>query len=268
MSERHHQLGPVVAVLVRRARHLDDREVSSALLSRRPRSTRWGKTSASDPAGLFQLDYAGDASLGIVVGFAPGGKISGMCASDPDDGHVVLRPCNGPDFQRWIAAQVGSTGYFTWTNRATHRILRIEQPERGEQFPVLVIGHRRPLSPSPAVSPRSGRRPSPPRLGSHRAAPATGTARTGPPAALPGERVRNRLPATTSPRPGRRPSRSRTGASIGALIQPPRLPAAGHVIPAETILAACAVIQAALIGYRAADAGGRIRHRARSSPRH
>lgn len=214
MSERHHQLGPVVAVLVRRARHLDDREVSSALLSRRPRSTRWGKTSASDPATDCSSSTTRATHRSASWSGSPlAGKISGMCASDPDDGHVVLRPCNGPDFQRWIAAQVGFTGYFTWTNRATHRILRIEQPERGEQFPVLVIGHRRPLSPSPAVSPRSGRRPSPPRLGSHRAAPATGTARTGPPAALPGERVRNRLPATTSPRPGRRPSRSRTGAA-------------------------------------------------------
>ncbi len=80
---------------------------------------------ASDPAtDWFQLAYAGDPSLGVMFVFAPGGVITGMCAADPGDGRVVLRGCNGSNWQRWIAAQVGSTGYSTWTNRATHRILR------------------------------------------------------------------------------------------------------------------------------------------------
>jgi hypothetical protein len=36
----------------------------------------------------------------------------------------VLRQCNGSNWQRWIATQVGSSGFFTWTNRATHKILQ------------------------------------------------------------------------------------------------------------------------------------------------
>ena len=75
-------------------------------------------------AHWFQLDYAGDASLGVMFVFAPRGANTGMCASDPGDGRVVLRACNGSNWQRWIATQVGSTGYFTWTNRATHKILQ------------------------------------------------------------------------------------------------------------------------------------------------
>lgn len=81
--------------------------------------------STSDPAtDWFQLAYAGDNSLGVMFFFAPNGVITGMCMSDPGDGHVVLRGCNGSNWQRWIATQVGSTGYFTWRNRATGRILQ------------------------------------------------------------------------------------------------------------------------------------------------
>ena len=45
---------------------------------------------------------------------------------------MVLRACNGSNWQRWIAAEVGSTGYYTWTNRATHRIL--QSGARGAQL--------------------------------------------------------------------------------------------------------------------------------------
>lgn len=81
--------------------------------------------SASDPAtDWVQLPYAGDNSLGIMFVFAPDGRISNMCAADPGDGLVELRGCDGSSWQRWIPAEVGSTGLFTWMNLATHRILQ------------------------------------------------------------------------------------------------------------------------------------------------
>src|SRR6185295_4990640 len=52
--------------------------------------------------------------------------------TNPGNGHVVLRQCNGSDWQRWIATQVGTTSFFTWKNRATHRIL--QSGARGAQL--------------------------------------------------------------------------------------------------------------------------------------
>lgn len=81
--------------------------------------------STTDPAtDFFQLPYEGDNALGVMFEFAPGGILSNMCVSDPGNGKVVLRGCNGSNWQRWIAAKVGSSSYYTWTNRATHRILQ------------------------------------------------------------------------------------------------------------------------------------------------
>jgi len=81
--------------------------------------------SSTDPAtDWFQLAFAGDKSLGVMFFWAPTGVNLNLCMSDPGDGHVVLRICNGSNWQRWIAAPVGSAGFFTWTNRATHRILQ------------------------------------------------------------------------------------------------------------------------------------------------
>jgi hypothetical protein len=95
--------------------------------------------SASDPGtDWFQLNYAGDNSLGVMFVYAPKGVISGMCASDPGDNHVVLRGCNGSNWQRWIPAQVGSSGYFTWTNRATHKIL--QSGAKGSQLVTVTQG--------------------------------------------------------------------------------------------------------------------------------
>ena len=81
--------------------------------------------SSTDPAtDWFQLPYKGDPALGVMFIFAPTGVDLDVCAADPGNGRVVLRECNGSNWQRWIATQVGSTGFFTWTNRATHRILQ------------------------------------------------------------------------------------------------------------------------------------------------
>jgi len=80
--------------------------------------------SSTDPAtDWFQLAYKGDNALGVMFFWAPTGVNLDLCVADPGNGLVVLRVCNGSNFQRWVAAQVGSSGFFTWTNRATHRIL-------------------------------------------------------------------------------------------------------------------------------------------------
>ncbi len=83
----------------------------------------WTDSSTDPGTDFFQLPYAGEPSLGVMFEFAPGGALSNMCAADPGNGFVVLRGCNGSNWQRWVAAQVGTSGFFTWTNRATHRIL-------------------------------------------------------------------------------------------------------------------------------------------------
>jgi len=81
--------------------------------------------SSTDPAtDWVQLPYAGDNALGVMFFWSPTGVNLNLCMADPGDGHVVLRVCNGSNWQRWIAAPVGSTGFFTWTNRATHKILQ------------------------------------------------------------------------------------------------------------------------------------------------
>lgn len=80
--------------------------------------------STTDPAtDWVQLAYGGDAANGMMFIFAPNGVISNMCASDPGDGKVRLRTCNGSNWQRWIAADSETAGFVTWTNRATHKIL-------------------------------------------------------------------------------------------------------------------------------------------------
>ena len=84
----------------------------------------WSNSTTDPATDWFQLAFAGDNTLGIMFFFAPNGVITNMCMSDPGNGHVVLRGCNGSNWQRWIATQVGSSGFFTWTNRATHRILQ------------------------------------------------------------------------------------------------------------------------------------------------
>ena len=65
-----------------------------------------------------------DPALGVMFFFAPNGVISNMCMSDPGDGHIRLRTCNGSNWQRWIATRVGSSSFFTWRNRATNRIVQ------------------------------------------------------------------------------------------------------------------------------------------------
>jgi len=83
----------------------------------------WTDSSADVATDWFQLAYAGDNSLGVMFQFAPGGVFTGWCMSDPGNGLVVERACNGSNWQRWIPTASAVSGYYTWTNRATHRIL-------------------------------------------------------------------------------------------------------------------------------------------------
>ena len=85
----------------------------------------WVNSTADPGTDWFQLAFGGSAANGIMFVFAPSGLISNMCAADPGNNLVVLRPCNGSNFQRWIATPVtGVAGFQTWTNRATHKILK------------------------------------------------------------------------------------------------------------------------------------------------
>ena len=95
--------------------------------------------STTDPAtDWFQLAFAGENSLGVMFFFAPNGVLSYMCMSDPGDGHVRLRGCNGSNWQRWILTEIRGTGYYTWTNRATHRIL--QSGAKGAQLTTVTQG--------------------------------------------------------------------------------------------------------------------------------
>ena len=59
--------------------------------------------STSDPGtDWVQLAFGGSAANGVMWIFAPNGVISNMCAADPGDNHIVLRACNGSNFQRWV----------------------------------------------------------------------------------------------------------------------------------------------------------------------
>jgi hypothetical protein len=79
--------------------------------------------SSTDPAtDWVQLAFAGDNSLGVMFFWAPTGVNLDLCVADPGNGRVVLRVCNGSNWQRWVATAT-SGGFFTWKNRATHRIL-------------------------------------------------------------------------------------------------------------------------------------------------
>jgi hypothetical protein len=80
----------------------------------------WTNSSSDPGTDWLQLPYDGNAALGVMFVFAPGGVVSNMCASDPGNSHVVLRTCNGSNWQRWIPS---SGTIHSWTNRATHRIL-------------------------------------------------------------------------------------------------------------------------------------------------
>jgi hypothetical protein len=85
----------------------------------------WPNSTTDPGTDWVNLAFAGSPSNGVMFIFAPNGIISNMCAADPGDSLVVLRPCNGSNWQRWIPTAVsGQAGFFTWTNRATHKILQ------------------------------------------------------------------------------------------------------------------------------------------------
>ena len=106
----------------------------------------WPNSTADPGTDWVQLAFSGEAANGVMWIFAPNGVISNMCAADPGDGLVVLRGCNGSNWQRWIAAAVsGQPGFQTWTNRATHRIL--QSGTKGQQL-VTVTPPTTPPTPS------------------------------------------------------------------------------------------------------------------------
>lgn len=85
----------------------------------------WPNSTTDPGTDWVNLAFAGSPANGVMFIFAPNGIISNMCAADPGDSLVVLRPCNGSNWQRWIPTAVsGQAGFFTWTNRATHKILQ------------------------------------------------------------------------------------------------------------------------------------------------
>jgi hypothetical protein len=103
----------------------------------------WPNSTSDRGTDWVQLAFGGNAANGVMWIFAPGGVISNMCAADPGDNHVVLRACNGSNFQRWIATPVsGQAGFQTWTNRATLKIL--QSGAKGAQL----ITVTRPATPS------------------------------------------------------------------------------------------------------------------------
>jgi hypothetical protein len=84
----------------------------------------WPDSTTDPGTDWFQLPYGGNSANGFMFVFAPRGVISNMCASDPGDGRVVLRGCNGSNWQRWISsADPEVPGFQRWTDAATQRIL-------------------------------------------------------------------------------------------------------------------------------------------------
>ena len=84
----------------------------------------WVNSSTDPGTDFFQLPYEGDNALGVMFDFTPSGYTApDLCVSDPGNGKVVLRPCSGSNWQRWVASEVGTSGYYEWVNRATHRML-------------------------------------------------------------------------------------------------------------------------------------------------
>jgi hypothetical protein len=105
----------------------------------------WPNSVSDAGTDWVQLNYGGSAANGVLWIFAPHGVISNMCAADPGNGLVVLRGCNGSNWQRWIGTPVsGQAGFFTWTNRATHRIL--QSGTKGQQLVTVAP----PTTPTPS----------------------------------------------------------------------------------------------------------------------
>lgn len=79
--------------------------------------------STLDPATDFiALAYDGGAYKMFI--YAPQGRPSDLCLAEPFQfAGLVLRPCNGLRWQLFNATQIGSTVFYTWTNKATGDIV-------------------------------------------------------------------------------------------------------------------------------------------------
>lgn len=82
-----------------------------------------------DPGNDFvNLWFQNNHAKGVEFMYAPNGKVSGLCVSDPNDASLgaaknalALRWCNGSGFQRWV---VSGSGPFVWTNVASGKIMQ------------------------------------------------------------------------------------------------------------------------------------------------
>jgi hypothetical protein len=78
--------------------------------------------------------------------YAPGGRISNLCVAEPFQGAaLVLRWCNGSQWQVFVAQQVGSTSSYEWVNQATSDVVSAN----GIRSPLTGIAP--PSTPGPGV---------------------------------------------------------------------------------------------------------------------
>lgn len=79
--------------------------------------------STLDPATDFVM-LAYDGGVFKMFIYAPQGVISNLCVAEPFKyAPLVLRPCNGKQWQLFEASQIGATTEYTWTNKATDDIV-------------------------------------------------------------------------------------------------------------------------------------------------
>jgi hypothetical protein len=78
--------------------------------------------------------------------YAPGGKVTNLCISEPDQGAaLVLRGCNGSRWQVFTAKQIDGTSAFEWVNSATGDVVSAD----GIRSPLT--GTKPPSEPRPGV---------------------------------------------------------------------------------------------------------------------
>ena len=88
----------------------------------------------------------GDVKAAKMFIYAPDGRISNLCISEPFQGaQLVLRWCNGSKWQIFTAEQVGDTSAYEWVNQATGDVVSAN----GIRSPLTGISP--PSTPGPGV---------------------------------------------------------------------------------------------------------------------